>query len=138
MKNLYKCVYCGTERLLDIRRKDNKYCSNRCQIDFQNLQKVKEWKKTGSTGVTGTAPWLKKYILAKQDNKCAECGIGDWNGKPIVFDLEHKDGNSNNNLEDNICCLCPNCHSQTATYKAKNKGNGRHSRRERYTQGKSF
>ena len=125
MKNVYKCVSCGIERLLDIYRKDNKYCSNRCQIDFQNLQKVEEWKTTGKTGTVGTALWLKKYILEKQDGKCAECGISDWNNKPIVFDFEHKDGNSSNNLEENICCLCPNCHSQTITYKAKNKGYGR-------------
>ena len=125
MKNLYKCVSCGTERLLDIYRKDNKYCSNRCQIDFQNLQKVEEWKKSGKTGTIGTAPWLKKYLLDKQNGKCAECGISKWNGKSIVFDFEHRDGNSSNNLEENICCLCPNCHSQTVTYKAKNRGNGR-------------
>lgn len=50
--------------------------------------------------------------------------------KPIIFDLEHKDGSSTNNKEDNLCCLCPNCHSQTSTYKAKNKGNGRESRRK--------
>ncbi len=125
MKDVYKCVSCGIERLLDIYRKDNKYCSNRCQIDFQNLQKVEEWKITGKTGTVGTAPWLKKYILEKQNGKCAECGISEWNNSPIVFDFEHRDGNSSNNLEENICCLCPNCHSQTITYKAKNKEYGR-------------
>jgi 5-methylcytosine-specific restriction endonuclease McrA len=52
--------------------------------------------------------------------------------------LEHKDGNSENNKPENLCLLCPNCHSQTPTYGAKNKGNGRHYRRIRYAQGKSY
>jgi predicted HNH restriction endonuclease len=45
--------------------------------------------------------------------------------------LEHIDGNAYNNSESNLSLLCPNCHSQTPTYKAKNKGNGRVERRER-------
>ena len=47
------------------------------------------------------------------------------------LELEHIDGNAYNNSESNLSLLCPNCHSQTPTYKAKNKGNGRVERRER-------
>lgn len=58
---------------------------------------------------------LLKHDLIK--NECSECGIGGvWNGKPIVLQLDHIDGNSNNNLLDNLRILCPNCHSQTHTY----------------------
>ena len=59
-------------------------------------------------------------------------------GKSIVLELEHIDGNSDNNTEENLTILCPNCHSQTLTYKNRNKGNGRHNRRMRYHEGKSF
>jgi predicted HNH restriction endonuclease len=52
--------------------------------------------------------------------------------------MEHIDGNSSNNKVTNLCLLCPNCHSQTPTYKNKNKGNGRHYRRIRYKDGKSY
>ena len=69
---------------------------------------------------------------------CNCCGLTDWQGRPLVLELEHKDGNSDNNEITNVCLLCPNCHSQTATYKSKNMGNGRHSRRQRYAEGKSF
>jgi 5-methylcytosine-specific restriction endonuclease McrA len=55
-----------------------------------------------------------------------------------ALELEHKDGNSDNNIEDNLELLCPNCHSQSPTYKAKNVGNGRHYRRQLYAKGKSF
>lgn len=48
--------------------------------------------------------------------KCESCGITEWNGKPIVFQLHHKDGNHNNNNVNNLQLLCPNCHSQTETF----------------------
>jgi len=67
-----------------------------------------------------------------------ECGITEWNGKEIVLELEHIDGNSLNNTEENLSLLCPNCHSQTDTYKGKNKGSGRHYRKVRYQKGKSY
>ena len=31
------------------------------------------------------------------------CGISEWNSKPIVLELEHIDGNNENNLENNLC-----------------------------------
>ncbi|HVY53532.1 MAG TPA: HNH endonuclease, partial [Gammaproteobacteria bacterium] len=69
---------------------------------------------------------------------CTECKITEWNGKSITLELEHKDGDSGNNKPENLCLNCPNCHSQTSTYKSKNRGNGRHSRRKRYKEGKSY
>lgn len=53
--------------------------------------------------------------------KCEECGITEWNGKPIVFHLHHKDGNHCNNRFENLQVLCPNCHSQTDNYCGKKK-----------------
>jgi len=52
--------------------------------------------------------------------KC-ECGnIGNWNGKELVLQLDHKDGNSKNHSIDNLRFICPNCHSQTANFAGKN------------------
>ena len=56
------------------------------------------------------------------------CGIDTWQGFAIILELDHIDGNSENNGEQNLRCLCPNCHSQTPTYKAKNIGKGRKQR----------
>lgn len=58
-----------------------------------------------------------------------------WNTKPLCLQLEHIDGNSDNNKLNNLQLLCPNCHSQTPTWGAKNIGS--HSsrniiRRKRY------
>lgn len=63
----------------------------------------------------------KKFFLEEQDYKCAICGIPNiWNGKALVFVLDHIDGHANNNNRDNLRLVCPNCDSQLDTYKSKN------------------
>lgn len=62
----------------------------------------------------------KRRVLEEQGNKCNQCGIFEWNGKPIVLELEHKDGNTKNNERTNLECICPNCHSQTETWRGRN------------------
>ena len=62
--------------------------------------------------------------------KCSCCDLETWQEKEIVLEIDHIDGNSDNNLLDNLRLLCPNCHSQTKTYKNRNKGNGREKRRK--------
>ena len=52
---------------------------------------------------------------------CEECGISEWMNKPISMELHHKDGNHNNNNLDNLEILCPNCHSQTDTFRSKKR-----------------
>ena len=55
---------------------------------------------------------------------CDSCGNdGNWNGKELVLQLEHKNGVSNDNRLENLSFLCPNCHTQTQTYAAKNRKN---------------
>jgi len=76
--------------------------------------------------------------LDTRGRQCQECGIEGWNGKALTFELEHIDGNGDNNNLINLLILCPNCHSQTDTYKIRNRGNGRHQRRVRYAEKKSF
>lgn len=56
-----------------------------------------------------------------KEMKCEICGIRDWMGKPIVFNLHHVDGDHYNNNLENLQVLCPNCHSQTDTFSGRNK-----------------
>lgn len=63
----------------------------------------------------------KERIFLEQNERCNCCGITDWNGKPLSFELEHKDGNNLNNDRQNLEVLCPNCHSQTTTWRGRNK-----------------
>lgn len=54
--------------------------------------------------------------------KCSKCGIGTvWNNKHLVLQLEHINGINNDNRLENLAFICPNCHSQTDTYAARNK-----------------
>lgn len=130
----YLCLNCNNECLRS-HSKSNKYCNNQCQKDYEYKSYIAEWL-TGKTSKGSNH--IKRYILEQQSNKCAHCGISEWQGNPIVLELEHKDGDSSNNHLNNLECLCPNCHSQTPTYKNRNKGNGRHARRVRYSLDKSY
>lgn len=52
---------------------------------------------------------------------CYECGQqSEWNGKPLVLQFDHIDGDPCNNNLDNLRILCPNCHTQTTTWGGKN------------------
>ena len=65
---------------------------------------------------------IKARLLEEQAGKCGDCGIEPvWNNKPLVLQLDHKDGNNKNNLRDNLWMICPNCHSQTPTWCGRNK-----------------
>ena len=56
--------------------------------------------------------------------QCESCGISEYNNKPISLEINHKDGNNGNHHLNNLEILCPNCHSQTDTYRSKkNKRN---------------
>lgn len=62
---------------------------------------------------------LKRRLIVEGllDNKCYECGCGpEWNGKDLVLQLEHKNGDGLDNRLENLSVLCPNCHSQTKTF----------------------
>lgn len=67
------------------------------------------------------------------------CGVSDtWNSAPLVLIIDHINGDANDNRRANLRLLCPNCDSQLPTYKARNRGFGRYSRRQRYADGKSY
>lgn len=129
----YTCLNCGKEHKHRGVNFANKYCNNQCQKDYEYTEAIRNWgvKSPGKNRI-------KRYLAETFGNKCSVCNIDSWNGAAIVLELEHRDGNSENDSKENVCLMCPNCHSQTPTYKAKNKGNGRHIRRQRYAEGKSF
>jgi hypothetical protein len=65
-----------------------------------------------------------KYRLFREGlltNICQNCSLQqEWNGKPIVLQLDHIDGDHTNNKIENLRILCANCHSMTDTHRGKN------------------
>jgi hypothetical protein len=72
---------------------------------------------------------LSKRLIREglKEYKCECCGISDWNGMKISLELNHKNGDNSNHTLSNLELLCPNCHSQTDTYRNK-RGKGEVSR----------
>lgn len=64
---------------------------------------------------------LRLFAAGLKENKCEECSIDEWQGKPISMHLEHIDGNHYNHRLENLKILCPNCHSQTPTFGSKKR-----------------
>jgi len=64
----------------------------------------------------------KLYKAGLKQPICEECGQDEnWRGQKMSLILDHKDGDRENNLLENLRILCPNCNSTLDTHCGKNK-----------------
>ena len=106
---------------------------------MQYHEYIKKWKLGDVTGLRGvntknTSKHIRRYLFDKYSGSCSQCGWSEINMSTGISPLEidHIDGNSENNHESNLRLLCPNCHSLTPSFRNLNKGNGREWRKLRY------
>ena len=116
------CISCGTPI-----QNNYKYCSNECQVSYQNKQRLKDWKEHPENYSKEEIPnFIRNYLIEKYQG-CQLCGWNQVNPTTNRMPLEvhHIDGNCTNNKEENLQLLCPNCHSLTPNSGALNKGNSK-------------
>jgi hypothetical protein len=121
------CLICG-KRLI---KKQNIYCSKTCTYISIKKNAIERWLNGETVGWHGKAIQLKtiirKYLKEIRGSKCSKCG---WDEKhPIdgksLTEINHIDGDAKNCNINNLEILCPNCHSMTINFRARNKNSSR-------------
>ena len=119
------CKNCNIS-LTSWRQKCNTYCSAECRKEYQQKEILEKILK----GEEHLPRFLKRYLVKTVGDFCVLCKhSGEWNGLPLVLELDHIDGNSDNCLPSNLRLLCPNCHSQQPTSKGNGKNHKKFHRR---------
>jgi len=134
------CLNCGEPR----GKYGKKYCSSGCGSKYRSKVRIRDYingEITGHDSNGMAASWLRQWLIEQANHTCEGCGVDEWHNKwydgPVPLQVDHIDGDSTNTARENLRVLCPTCHVTTDTYGAKNAGNGRAYRMNRYRQGKA-
>lgn len=93
------------------------------RVNVHNEQRRKPVDEVLCEGSKVSQQCLRSFVKREQviPYNCHGCGNdGSWLNKPIVLQLDHVNGISNDNRVTNLRWLCPNCHSQTPTFAGRN------------------
>lgn len=73
------------------------------------------------TGISRRNIKLRLLRAKLLENRCSNCGVSEWMGKPLAIQIDHINGVRDDHRLANLRMLCPNCHSQTETYGSRNR-----------------
>lgn len=86
----------------------------------------KSWARKASSEVLIRSQSLEKRVRPIQLRNaliesgrayaCESCGIVEWRGLAITLQVDHKNGDWQDNRPENLRFMCPNCHSQTSNW----------------------
>jgi len=96
--------------------KDRYIISSKKKNNYLNAKDILIFDKT-KVNRTPRRLLLRALLEKKVKYECTLCGNeGKYNNKELKLDIDHIDGDWQNNKENNLRFLCPNCHSQTETF----------------------
>lgn len=118
-KPRYTCQNCGIVFWRPVKPQAPKYCSVSCSNKARTGIKYTGERENCLVTVVGKR---RAFCRDRDGDLCLECKNPPiWNGKHITLQVDHIDGDRNNNDPSNWRLLCPNCHSQTETFGTKNR-----------------
>jgi hypothetical protein len=100
------------------------FCSEYCSSRMLKINKIERFLLGELDDDSIRCNTIREYLITRQEGVCGVCKNPPiWNLKPIVFIVDHIDGNYENNSPENMRAICPNCNSQTDTFGSKNRIN---------------
>jgi hypothetical protein len=109
-----QCLYC--HKLINSQKV---FCGSEC-YKKSHINKQQEKIKLGLIKTPTTIKCVLNYV----NPNCWNCNLKPiWDNKILIMQLDHIDGNSDNNCLENLRLLCPNCHTQTETFSRRQKKN---------------
>lgn len=88
-------------------------------IDKQSAYKTGIIRNQKSLEATTSKSGRRSVLIRERGYVCEDCGVAAWKGKVLPLELDHINGNNQDNRSENLKLLCPNCHSITPTWRRK-------------------